>query len=418
MAPPHHEAVPCPGNARCDGEATAPAPESEDRLETEAVHPGRRAGVPGPAASADVRRVRVDIGRHHVGFHLVALDIGRRAGAVDRIQHVEQLDRLVTAAEVRDRHHRPERGVGVLAAVLAHPRHVALDVAGVERRLVERWREQLDHARVSPHQLHADGIHGALCPSQRRGAGEHGPALRDRIDPAFLGLGGAQRRAVVEVGAAIPVTIPGLLEHRGHALALTAPAGGALGVAARLHDPGEVTQDLREEPSQPHALAAALMPNAVHAVIPVAGADERQSMRADGQAALDGADTVFVEGPALARHRGLTVDLSLAGREGGRFQEGHGHVEHGLITGALQVVGHSVREPQQVVGAAAAHAAAGMLVPPVLHVPFYELAGGAAQQVLAEEVRPREPERHHILELISEAVRAARLKEAGAPPQP
>ena len=162
----------------------------------------------------------------------------------------------------------------------------------------------------------------------------------------------------------------------------------------------------------------ALMSNAVHAVVPVAGADERQTMRADGQAALDGADAVLVESPALARHRGLTVGLRLAGRERGRFQEGHRHVEHGLITGELQVVGHRVREPQQIVGAAAPHAPAGMLVPPVLHVPFDELVGGAAQQVRAEEVRPRESERHHILQLVAEAVCAARLEEAGAAPQP
>jgi hypothetical protein len=38
--------------------------------------------------------------------------------------------------------------------------------------------------------------------------------------------------------------------------------------------------------------------------------------------------------------------------------------------------------------------------------------------VLAEEVRPREPEGHHVLELIPEAVRAARLKEPRAPPEP
>ena len=42
----------------------------------------------------------------------------KRARVVDRVQYVEKLDRLVTAAQMCDRHHGPERGVRVLAAVL------------------------------------------------------------------------------------------------------------------------------------------------------------------------------------------------------------------------------------------------------------------------------------------------------------
>ncbi len=56
-------------------------------------------------------------------------------------------------------------------------------------------------------------------------------------------------------------------------------------------------------------------------------------------------------------------------------------------------------------------------MPPVLHVPFGELGRGAAQQVLAVEIGSREPERHHVLQLIAEAVRAAGLEEAGPTPQ-
>ena len=58
------------------------------------------------------------------------------------------------------------------------------------------------------------------------------------------------------------------------------------------------------------------------------------------------------------------------------------------------------------------------LVPPVLHVAFDELPSGGAQQVLAREIRPREQQRHHVLQLIAEAERAARLVVAGARPEP
>ena len=53
------------------------------------------------------------------------------------------------------------------------------------------------------------------CSARRGGAGprEHGPGLGDGVDPALLVLLGAERSAVVEVGAAIPLAIPGQLEH-------------------------------------------------------------------------------------------------------------------------------------------------------------------------------------------------------------
>ena len=65
-----------------------------------------------------------------------------------------------------------------------------------------------------------------------------------------------------------------------------------------------------------------------------------------------------------------------------------------------------------------AQAAAARLVPPVLHVAFDELPAGGAQQVRARQVGPREQQRHHVLQLIAEAERAARLVVAGARPQP
>jgi hypothetical protein len=42
--------------------------------------------------------VRVDVAREHVGLAAIALDVGRCARVVDRIEHVEQLDGLVAAA--------------------------------------------------------------------------------------------------------------------------------------------------------------------------------------------------------------------------------------------------------------------------------------------------------------------------------
>ena len=56
-------------------------------------------------------------------------------------------------------------------------------------------------------------------------------------------------------------------------------------------------------------------------------------------------------------------------------------------------------------------------MPPVLHVPLAKLMGGGAQQLLAEQRRPRVDQRHGVLELIAKTKGAAGLVKACARPQ-
>ena len=74
------------------------------------------------------------------------------------------------------------------------------------------------------------------------------------------------------------------------------------------------------------------------------------------------------------------------------------------------------RQPHAVVGDVRAHALAVVRQPPVLHVAFGKLARGGAQDLLAQQLRPREPQRHRVLQLIAKTVGAARLVETGARP--
>ena len=62
--------------------------------------------------------------------------------------------------------------------------------------------------------------------------------------------------------------------------------------------------------------------------------------------------------------------------------------------------------------------ASGVGVPPVLNVAFDELPAGGADQVAAIDVRSREAQGHHVLELVTESERAARLIVRGAGPEP
>ena len=360
----------------------------------------------------------VDVSGDDVGLRLITRDFGGCSCVIDRVEHVEQLDRLVPAAELRDRHHGPQGGVCVLATIFANAGHIALDVARIEWRLVEGWRQQLDEIGIPPHELGANGVHGSLCAAQRAHSREHSPTLGDRIDAALGKLCGTERRTVVEVGAAVPRAIPCLLDHQGDAIPLAPPAGGAVGIAAPLDHAGKIAQDLRQEPAQPHAFAAALMTDAIHAVVPIARSDERQPVGANGQSALDGADAVLVKGAALPRHLGLAIILELAGCQGRCFEERQPLIEQRDVAAAGQVMCDGKRKPQEVVRTAAAHAAARVGVPPMLDVAFDELASRTAQDVLPVEGGSREPEGHYILELVAEAVRSPRLVEPRASPHP
>src|SRR5207247_10365961 len=77
---------------------------------------------------------------------------------------------------------------------------------------------------------------------------------------------------------------------------------------------------------------------------------------------------------------------------------------------------HGGGQPDAIVGDASADPPARRRVPPVLDVALDELPGGGSAQVVACDVAPGDGERHHVLELIAEAVGAAGLIEGRAGP--
>ena len=98
------------------------------------------------------------------------------------------------------------------------------------------------------------------------------------------------------------------------------------------------------------------------------------------------------------------------------FQERHLLVQHGGIAGRADIMRDGIGEPGPVVGDPRAHALAGMRQPPMLHVALDELPRRRAQQVRARHRRPRCDERHAVLQLVAEAIGAARLVECRASP--
>ena len=171
-----------------------------------------------------------------------------------------------------------------------------------------------------------------------------------------------------------------------------------------------------QEEAEPDTLAAPLVAHPVHAVVPVAGPDQRQPVTADREAHLDGPGAVLEQRGRLRRAFRLEVGIHLVGTERRSLDERHDLVEHADVAGHGHVAVDGVGQPQAVVGDARPHATARRRVPPVLDVALGELLGRGTQEVLARQLAPGGRERDDILELVAEAVRATGLVEGGPRP--
>ena len=225
----------------------------------------------------------VDIGRHDIGLDLVSLHVGVRARVTDRVQDGEELVRRVALAERGPGDHGPDGRMSVLASVLADARRIPFDVAGIEGRAGERRREEKDQPLVTLDEMRLHGGHGSRRVGRLGRARDHPPRLGDRIDPALRVHDGSERRPVVEVGAAVPPSVPAmLLEGSLEGPHVLAPHGGAPLVAAILGHRREALEGRMEKPPEPDALAAPGRADPVHPVVPVARADQGEAVRADG----------------------------------------------------------------------------------------------------------------------------------------
>src|SRR5687768_18583037 len=79
---------------------------------------------------------------------------------------------------------------------------------------------------------------------------------------------------------------------------------GESGIAVPARDAGEAIEHVVAKESQPDAFALAFRAHLVHAIVPVARADQRQPMLANAGAALDGTHAVLVQARRFAGARG------------------------------------------------------------------------------------------------------------------
>ena len=181
----------------------------------------------------------VDVGGHDVRLDLVPVHAGAGAGVVDRVEDGEQLAGLVAVAERGEREDRPDGAVRVLPAVLADARQISLDVAGILGGVVEGWGEQQHEPVAEAHEELVDGSHRLLRSCADACSRQHGPRLGDRIDPAFVVDGRAERGSVVEERPAIPVAVPSVaLQSHFQCLHVCSPTVGARLFARALRQSG------------------------------------------------------------------------------------------------------------------------------------------------------------------------------------
>ncbi len=224
----------------------------------------------------------------------------------------------------------------VLAAIFAHAGNVTFDVAGIERRFVERRIEQLDQAGLAADEPLFDRVHRKARPLGIPRAGENGPALRQRINLALCVGVRANRIAIIKIRAAIPLSIPRVfLNILPQQFRLRQAAGDKCGVVAPPRHLGKFRQDFVKEKRQPNAFAAPLRANQIKAVVPITAADQRQAVRAEFEAVLDGADAMFVERGRLFGARGQVIVTFFLRLQGAAFDEMDAFIENAGVVQAL-----------------------------------------------------------------------------------
>src|SRR5574341_496718 len=210
--------------------------------------------------------------------------------------------------------------------------------------------------------------------------GEDGPALRNRINLSFGVSRRSQRRAIVEVGAAVPLAIPAiLLDILAHVSRLPPATFGEGYVTVPVGNLSEPHEDFIQEKPQPDTFACAVLPHNVHAVVPVTGADERQAVLTKSEAPQNGAHTVFVQTGRFFGPAGQIVIRVLLRAYRAAFDEVDGFIQHPGVPRVQNVAARRQGQPEVIIRTVCTHTPARGGMPPVLNISLLELTGRAAE---------------------------------------
>ena len=197
---------------------------------------------------------------------------------------------------------------------------------------------------------------------------------------------------------------------------MVAPRLGADRIA-RIGQGGNHPDGGDQQPAQPDRCALSAFAHPVHPVVPIAGADQRQTVRpGQGNALVNSPGTMFKQAGGLVRQHGLKEIIMCAGLQLRAFDERDLLVKNGRVTGDPDVVGYAIAQPNPVVRDSGAHPLARMRQPPMLHVALGKLPGGGPQQMAAGHLWAAKGQRHAVLQLVPETIGPAGLVKPGPCP--
>ncbi len=215
---------------------------------------------------------------------------------VHRVDHCQQFPRAAAVAQCGKGHRRPDRRVRVLPAVLPYTGNVSLDIARIQVRFVERRVQELDQAVVPSNKKLVHRFH------RRAGACRHPRRRRERTSFARWNRSGIRDYLPNPAESRRQSKRAGTTRRPSHAPRYRR--------ASERPPPGSVRRmtDRRAGvrfPRTAQALHTGKIParrfhpcraaHQVHAVVPVARADERQAVLAAAEALQDGPHAVIVQ---------------------------------------------------------------------------------------------------------------------------
>src|SRR5277367_2269265 len=100
------------------------------------------------------------------------------------------------------------------------------------------------------------------------------------------------------------------------------------------------------------------------------------------------------------------------------LQEINLFVQHARIASCSDISAGGQRQPQEVIRTVRPYASTGRWMPPMLHVPLYELSGCAEKQLFTQQSGLGINKRHRVLDLIAKTEGPTRLIKSTSPPDP
>ena len=306
-----------------------------------------------------------DISGHNIGFNRIVLGrLGRRT-VFDGIDAVKHRFGPRAIAQHRGGNAQPCRCMAVLPPIFADPRRIGLDITGIARRCVKGGMQQANNVILRTHQFFKGTVESLPCPKRITAAGDHRPRLGEGIDAAFIvGLRAPVSTLIInrpDIPLAIPtMAINGIGQHPG----ARKPNFGKVFAVPLASKFSEITDGGRHKPAQPDALALARAAHPVHPVIPVAVADQWQTVVAQTPGTPKSAQAMFMH-RRFFPFRKLRETIMLLSAQLRCLQKGHFFVQQQSITGSPDILGHRMGKPEQVVRTARPHPSSGRRMPPV-----------------------------------------------------